>query len=321
MNYFELYPGDYLRDTTRLSLVEHGAYLRLMLTYYAEESPLPADPAELYVIAGASSAADKAAVRKVADRFFPIGPDGKRHNARADAEIAKFGERAIGADEKRSNEAERQRRTRERRMQMFAELREVGIVPDAMATMAELRDLHTAHVTRDYTVMSRVTYRDMSRHVTSVNTATTSHKPQANNYVGSTEASPQVATRVPTEEGRACLLMRQRGCAHTNPSHPDLRAAIQEGVTPEALADTAAEAISAGKTKPFAWAITTARSRHAEGAMAISTGPPRQVYGHTAPPMSKTLQALHELEAAKNGTGLDHPGDQLRIAEADPAQP
>lgn len=89
MNYFELYPGDYLRDTTRLSLVEHGAYLRLLMAYYAEEQPLPADEAELFVIVSAISAADKAAVRKVASRFFPVGDDGLRRNGRADEEIEK----------------------------------------------------------------------------------------------------------------------------------------------------------------------------------------------------------------------------------------
>lgn len=89
MNYFELYPGDYLRDTSRLGLADHGAYLKLMLTYYSEEKPLPADLPSLYQIAAAISAADKAAVRKVVDLFFPIAADGLRHKNRIDEEIAK----------------------------------------------------------------------------------------------------------------------------------------------------------------------------------------------------------------------------------------
>lgn len=99
MNYFELYPGDYLRDTTRLGLIEHGSYLRLLMAYYAEEQPLPADESELFVIVSAVSAADKAAVRKVAARFFPVGPDGLRRNARADQEIAKAQKRIATARE------------------------------------------------------------------------------------------------------------------------------------------------------------------------------------------------------------------------------
>jgi uncharacterized protein YdaU (DUF1376 family) len=139
--------------------------------------------------------------------------------------------------------------------------------------------------------------------------------------IGSTEASTHVAPGEITPAARACLLMRRAGCAHTNPSHSTLLAAIAEGVTPEALGDTAAEAIAAGKGKPFAWAIATARSRQADGASRVTSGPPRRTGSGTAPPMSKTLQALHELEAVKNGTGLDHSRDQLRLAEADPAQP
>lgn len=99
MNYFELYPGDYLRDTSRLGLVDHGAYLRLMMAYYSEEQPLPADYADLYTIVAAINAADKAAVRKVADRYFPVGDDGQRHNNRADEEIVKAQKRIQTARE------------------------------------------------------------------------------------------------------------------------------------------------------------------------------------------------------------------------------
>ncbi|GLQ96449.1 YdaU family protein [Dyella mobilis] len=99
MNYFEFYPGDYLRDTTRLTLIDHGAYLRLLIAYYSEETALPADLNELYVMCSAVSAADKAAVKKVAERFFPISDDGLRHKNRVDEEIAKAQKRIKIAQE------------------------------------------------------------------------------------------------------------------------------------------------------------------------------------------------------------------------------
>lgn len=99
MNYFELYPGDYLRDTTRLTLSQHGAYLRLLMTYFSEESPLPQSHLELFIIVCAVSRADKDAVRLVADRFFPVGDDGLRHNWRADQEIEKAQKRIRIAQE------------------------------------------------------------------------------------------------------------------------------------------------------------------------------------------------------------------------------
>lgn len=78
--------------------------------------------------------------------------------------------------------------------------------------------------------------------------------------------APEIS-EVATLAGRACLLMRQAGCHTTNPSHPDLLAGLAEGVTPEAYADTVAEGMSRAPpvSKPFAWAISTARARHAEG--------------------------------------------------------
>lgn len=93
----------------------------------------------------------------------------------------------------------------------------------------------------------------------------------------------------PTNAGRACVLMRKAGCVSTNPSHPDLLAALSEGVTPEALAATAAEGVEGGKAKPFAWAITTARSRHKQGAAPV-TGANRNEAGGR-------LSAVERIEA------------------------
>jgi len=88
VNYYERYCGDYARDTGDLSLQEHGAYTVMLDTYYATETPLPADHRALYRICRAMTAKEQGAVGSVADRFFPIGPDGLRHNKRADQEIA-----------------------------------------------------------------------------------------------------------------------------------------------------------------------------------------------------------------------------------------
>lgn len=89
MNYFEFYPGDYSRDTRHCSLAEHGAFLLLLSAYYATEKPLPADYVALYRICSAMTPEEQAAVRTVADAFFPLADDGLRHNKRADEEIPK----------------------------------------------------------------------------------------------------------------------------------------------------------------------------------------------------------------------------------------
>lgn len=90
MNFYKRYMGDYGRDTGTLSLAEHGAYALLMDHYYSTEEPLPADYDSLYRICRAMKKDEQAAVRKVADRFFPVFKDGLRHNDRADIELSKY---------------------------------------------------------------------------------------------------------------------------------------------------------------------------------------------------------------------------------------
>lgn len=261
MNYFELYPGDYLRDTRDLTMLQHGAFLLLMVAYYGKEEPFPNKNSALFRVTAAMNSAERQATLEVANRYFPVGVDGLRHNARADAEIAKAQVRMEGADDRRANDAKRKQRSRERRAAMFEQLRGVGIVPEFDISAADLSDLVTRHVT--VTVTPNVT-RD--------GTATRPQTPDPNTKAFTPASTPDTPPRAasPTEAGRACLLMREAGCARTNPNHPDLLAALAEGVTPEALANTAAEGIEAGKPKPFAWAIATARGRLAEGAKAIT---------------------------------------------------
>lgn len=321
MIYFEMYPGDYLKDTTRLSLVEHGAYFRLMLAYYAEEQALPQSLAELHIIAGAITAGDKAAVKKVAERYFPVGDDGLRHSKRCDEQIAKAqGRIAEGQgrrDARKSKETERQMRTRARRTMLFEDLRAVGVVPEGLVTMAELKALHVTHVTHNESVtnaaMSRVTDRDMSRlpRVTGgVNTGvnTGNQTPDPISITPDTSLHTQGSLGGVTDAGRACLLMRQAGCHSTNPSHPDLLAALAEGVTPQELADTAAEGLTRSPpvAKPFPWAIQTARSRKAAGATPTNTTNPG---GPNANPQLGSAEhvaeqrRLHEQRAAAGGFG------------------
>lgn len=88
MNFYQRYPGDYMRDTMHLSLSEHGAYSLLLDTYYATERPLPSDHESLFRICRAMTRPEQESVRKVADEFFPVNGDGRRHNRRADQEIA-----------------------------------------------------------------------------------------------------------------------------------------------------------------------------------------------------------------------------------------
>ncbi len=48
MNYYSHHIGDYTTDTAHLSLLEDGAYRRLMDRYYTTEAPLPVDEPALF---------------------------------------------------------------------------------------------------------------------------------------------------------------------------------------------------------------------------------------------------------------------------------
>ena len=86
MNYIEFWIGSWLKKTKGLSLLEKGVYFDLLISYYSEELPLPVDYKELYDLCGCKTKAERVAVVKIADRFFPV-QGMYRHNKRADEEI------------------------------------------------------------------------------------------------------------------------------------------------------------------------------------------------------------------------------------------
>ncbi len=87
MNFYRRYPGDYRRDTSALSLAEHGAYCLLLDHCYASEESLPQSMESIYRICSAMSDAERSAVDSVVNRFFPLNGDGTRHNRRVDRQL------------------------------------------------------------------------------------------------------------------------------------------------------------------------------------------------------------------------------------------
>lgn len=86
--WYKRYPGDYLRDTSHLSLAEDGAYGRLLDHYYSTSAPLKADIAAIYRICRAMDETERKAADAVLRQFFELLKDGCYHNKRADKEIA-----------------------------------------------------------------------------------------------------------------------------------------------------------------------------------------------------------------------------------------
>jgi uncharacterized protein YdaU (DUF1376 family) len=89
MNFYPRHIGDYLKDTSHLSLLEHGVYSRLLDVYYTRESGF--DEREAVRLIGARSPAERSAVVAILKEFFWMD-EGDMHwsHKRCDAEIATY---------------------------------------------------------------------------------------------------------------------------------------------------------------------------------------------------------------------------------------
>lgn len=163
MNYYERHIGDYIRDTVGLSMIEDGAYGRLLDQLYQTEKPLPLDRKEVYRMARATNTTERKAVDYVVGKFFERTDEGFVQK-RAMEILAEYWDRPEQPEKKNTKEGnrERQRRSRERRKALFESLAGHGVVPPYNTPMKELEALLSRHQTQPVTPEKR----DMSHAVT-----------------------------------------------------------------------------------------------------------------------------------------------------------
>jgi uncharacterized protein YdaU (DUF1376 family) len=115
MNFYKFHLGDYYKKTSHLSMLEDGAYRRLMDAIYLREGPLPADREQVHRLVKAFTKAEKTAVDLILAEFFVL-TDAGYTNARCDEELSETKERrerarqsglASGRSRKRSTTVER----------------------------------------------------------------------------------------------------------------------------------------------------------------------------------------------------------------------
>lgn len=302
MNYYERHIGDYIKDTSHLSLLEHGIYGRLLDVYYTREGAIP--DAQAARLIGARSKEERDALSEVLAEFFEL-TDGHWHQGRCDAEIEAYQGKQAEKGGTKEAAKERQRRARERRAHLFEALRSLGVTMPFKATTAELETELSRASSRQ---TSRNVTRDESQGVTRDDTATqtpdTRHQsPDPNTHTPSTSpdavrvhADPPVPTKAePTRAGHLCRLMRQAGIADTNPGHPDLIALADAGVTDAEVQGAAATTVDRGKG--FAYAVGTLKRQRIEAAQTA-----QQVH-HGAMPQRQPTQAELNATAAGYMTG------------------
>lgn len=99
MHYYSRHIGDYLKNTSHLSLLEHGIYSRLMDVYYVTEQAI--QDKDKYRCVAARTPEEKESVDAVLGDFFKL-TDGLWKHERCDKEIEKY---QRNADKNRANGA------------------------------------------------------------------------------------------------------------------------------------------------------------------------------------------------------------------------
>ena len=89
MEWYKHHIADYMEATRELSMIQDGAYRRLLSIYYQQEGPIKVEERVVFRLCNALHYREKDAVRYVLGKFFdPI--EGYYHNHRADEEILRY---------------------------------------------------------------------------------------------------------------------------------------------------------------------------------------------------------------------------------------
>ena len=204
MNYFEKHIGDYIRDTVSLTMLEDGAYNRLIDQVYQSEKPLPLDRKLIYRLARAISLAERKAVDFVVGTFFRETEDGFVQK-RIQSEIERYQEK------QRKAKASAEARWSKPRVDAFA-----SQTHDAsdMRTHSE-GNAHQAPVTSNQTP-------DL--------------KPKAE-----PERVDSTANTGPSAVGALCIAMRSAGI-EVQPADPRMIALAVQGVSADTVSAACGEA-------------------------------------------------------------------------------
>ena len=142
MNHYPHHIGDFNTATRHLSRLERAVYRDALDMYYDTEAPLDGgDFDRLAKRLLCRDAAEVAALQFVLEEFFEQQDDGTWAHHRCDREIAKFKVAQVDAGVVKSNEKQRQARSRAARSAMFSALREVGVEVKWNAKMGDMRRL------------------------------------------------------------------------------------------------------------------------------------------------------------------------------------
>jgi len=98
MHWYKFNIADYKKDTDHLTMLEHGAYLKLLNKYYLNEEPLPLEETQLFRLIGVRGDDEATAIRSVLQDFFTKSEMGFIHK-RCDVVIEEYKEKSYKASQ------------------------------------------------------------------------------------------------------------------------------------------------------------------------------------------------------------------------------
>lgn len=245
MNYYERHLGDYARDTSHLSMLEHGAFTLLLDRYYSSEQPIPA--AQAHRLARARTKEEQKAVDVVLEEFFKLVGEAWV-NTRVEAEIEKKESKTKAA------QANGVRGGRPKKKPVGSE-NITQEKPSGFPLGSENITQQKAHQTPD----------------TSNQTPDPLTPQPGGTVVGGECPENRGQQQAPSPQALATIAMRKAGMADANPSHPELIALVKAGVSADIFAAAAEEAVRRGK--PFAYAIGMVKRQFSDAAEIERVGP------------------------------------------------
>lgn len=243
MNYYERHLGDWMRDTSGISMLEEGAYNRLVDAYYSQEEGIEHD--RRYLVARAMSGPERKAVDAVLARFFRKEGD-RWVKGRVQEELGKARARIDAAKENGKRG---------------------GRPPKNPAGTGEKPSgfpLGSNQLTQSIT-------QTKAHHLSTYPDTVTNSSGDGSSEVG---AQPSDRPTV-TPGSQACIAMREAGIpVHLlNPQHAELLAALEAGATPAEFGATAAELIASGKPSHLTYVVRAVMGRRGEAAARARASP------------------------------------------------
>lgn len=301
MHYYQHNIGDYRRDTTHLSLLEHGVYRQLIDMYYLNESPLASDLNQLFRKVCARTKEEQDAVEIILNEFFQLTEEGWTHK-RCDEEIDSYSIQNEDNRAREDNERERNRRHREERKKLFADLREHGQVPKYDLPMDRLRELHKQYCNAKDTDLQRTCNAPATQQVhicnepdTAItNNALTNNQEPLTNTVITHTYYPSQQSREPTPAASVCLELKKIGIIDVNPAHPELLMLLEAGATLDEFVYAARTAKDKGKG--FAYVLGIVKGQRTDAAQLKADAEKRS----RSPPSSGASKQQLMMEAGRS---------------------